>query len=426
MPELPEVEVTRRALCLALRNHSFPRVWDYVRSCLHVSPSSHFFFNSPEIKKIFYSGKKLRGSISQAKLNQLRNQPLIAIYRRGKYLIWVFQKYWLVLHLGMSGYLEFKKLVYQKSQVENRQKKKIKAPISSRVQNWYPLTPELMNSIKTNRIKHTHFEWIFSSAMQVIYVDPRRFGSLRVFSVLEVERANPDVFLRKKFQQNWQKTQPPSSYKQVTGNNKSVHRWYRRMLARVSSGSCRSAMWRQQHMQHWPILQIPNSSRLGIEPLEMSMRLLTKWLVATFNQFAEKKKSEAIPSSSIKSFLMDQKKIAGLGNIYVNEILFSAGIHPMRQIHTFAPQKNDTSSSLTTDIHLLARAIQRILKQAIRFNGSTIKDFRSNGEGSFQDSHQVYQRHGKPCYRCHSKIQMIQLNQRATYFCESCQLLPHS
>ena len=118
-------------------------------------------------------------------------------------------------------------------------------------------------------------------------------------------------------------------------------------------------------------------------------------------------------SRSIREILMDQRSIAGIGNIYMAEILFQAGISPFTKGEDLSP----------IALLRLHRAIHSILAEAIRSGGSTIHSFtRENGEeGGFQKWHLVYGRQGLPCTRCALPIQRNVINQRALYFCSSCQ-----
>ena len=115
----------------------------------------------------------------------------------------------------------------------------------------------------------------------------------------------------------------------------------------------------------------------------------------------------------IKTFLMDSKVVAGIGNIYANEALIAAGIHPARPACTL--QEHDWKR--------LIPLIRQILTQAIGCGGSTISDFiNASGEhGYFQMHFKVYGRKGQPCHQCGSPIEKIQISGRATYFCPSCQ-----
>jgi len=116
---------------------------------------------------------------------------------------------------------------------------------------------------------------------------------------------------------------------------------------------------------------------------------------------------------AIKSALLDQSLIAGLGNIYADEALFAAGIHPTKR-----------ADRITRDqAAVLTRAIKQVLKRAIRHNGSTLRDYRDadGNSGDFQRLHRVYDRKGRPCHNCRTPIQRIVLTGRSTHFCPACQ-----
>lgn len=116
---------------------------------------------------------------------------------------------------------------------------------------------------------------------------------------------------------------------------------------------------------------------------------------------------------TVKSLLMDQRIVAGLGNIYVNEILFVAGVRPGRR-----------ACRLTrVEAARIVAATMRILNEAIALRGSSISDYRDErGEpGAFQDSFRVYERAGQPCVGCGSVIRRRVLVGRSSFFCSRCQ-----
>jgi len=115
----------------------------------------------------------------------------------------------------------------------------------------------------------------------------------------------------------------------------------------------------------------------------------------------------------IKSALMDQTVIAGLGNIYVDESLFAAGIHPLARTDRLTPEQ----------VKKLTQSIKRVLQRAIRHRGSTLRDYVDGDgkKGAFQRLHNVYDRAAQPCRRCKSPIRRIVLGGRSTHFCPACQ-----
>jgi formamidopyrimidine-DNA glycosylase len=117
--------------------------------------------------------------------------------------------------------------------------------------------------------------------------------------------------------------------------------------------------------------------------------------------------------TSIKSLLMDQRRIAGLGNIYVNEILFGAGIRPGRRAGRLG----------RAECERIVAATSRVLAEAIRGGGSSISDYRDGlgQSGWFQLRHQVYDRAGEPCRRCRAPIRARVIVGRSSFYCPRCQ-----
>ncbi len=121
-------------------------------------------------------------------------------------------------------------------------------------------------------------------------------------------------------------------------------------------------------------------------------------------------------SRPIKPALLDQTLVAGLGNIYVDELLFACGIHPLT-----------ISCSLgVNNIQLLIDHLRPLLRRAIRNGGSTLRDHADvNGQaGRFQQQHQVYGHAGQPCQACDRPLRSIIVSGRTTVYCESCQQTP--
>ena len=130
-------------------------------------------------------------------------------------------------------------------------------------------------------------------------------------------------------------------------------------------------------------------------------------------ELAAPKSFESVLSASVspvKTLLMDQNKIAGIGNIYANEILFEAQIRPLRRASSLSSKQKQ----------YLWQAARKILNQALELGGSSIKDFvHPDGQkGSFQRAFKVYaKKKSEPCPRCAKPLKVIQLNQRATIYC---------
>jgi formamidopyrimidine-DNA glycosylase len=148
---------------------------------------------------------------------------------------------------------------------------------------------------------------------------------------------------------------------------------------------------------------------LGVEPL--SEALTPEW-------FAMRLKGKA---TSIKAALVDQKLIAGLGNIYACEALYRAGISPLRLAGSLATK----SGKPTKKIEALVASVKAVLEGAIKAGGSSLRDYkRADGRlGRFQHRFKVYGREGKPCPRkgCGGTGRRIVQGGRSTFYCPSCQ-----
>jgi formamidopyrimidine-DNA glycosylase len=141
---------------------------------------------------------------------------------------------------------------------------------------------------------------------------------------------------------------------------------------------------------------------LGVEPLEVSE--------AEFRTRIQARKSR------IKAVLLNQGVLRGIGNIYADESLWRAKIHPEK---IGARLQDD-------ELRRLHRAVQHILREAIRLRGSSISDYvdLDGGRGEFQQKHRAYQHDGKKCYRCGTIIRRIIVAGRSTHFCPQCQPAP--
>jgi formamidopyrimidine-DNA glycosylase len=121
--------------------------------------------------------------------------------------------------------------------------------------------------------------------------------------------------------------------------------------------------------------------------------------------------------TAIKPLLLDQQRIAGLGNIYVSEALWLARIHPLASAAKLGPPA----------IEALHGAIRFVLEKGIEHQGSSLRNYRNSyGEqGSNQDHFFVYDREGQPCQRCATPISRIVVAQRSSYYCGTCQPLSY-
>lgn len=143
-------------------------------------------------------------------------------------------------------------------------------------------------------------------------------------------------------------------------------------------------------------------SGLGVEPLEV-----------TETEFRKRIQSR---NANIKSLLLNQSVLRGIGNIYADESLWRAKIHP----------KKIGSRLANEEVRRLHRAVQSVLREAIKLRGSSISDYvDSAGEmGEYQLRHRVYQRHGEGCFRCRTPIRRMIVAGRSSHFCPRCQPAP--
>jgi formamidopyrimidine-DNA glycosylase len=117
----------------------------------------------------------------------------------------------------------------------------------------------------------------------------------------------------------------------------------------------------------------------------------------------------------LKPLIVDQSFLAGVGNIYADEALWRAGLHPLRSVGTLRPQHE----------RRLYAAIRAVLGEAVARRGSSVDDYTApEGDGAMQEHLDVYQRTGLPCHRCGRPIRRLVLAQRGTHFCSWCQRLP--
>lgn len=263
MPELPEVETIKNFLIKKLLEKKILNVEIFSR------------------KQFIGDKKKIRG------------EKIKEIKRRGKLLIFILEKYALLIHLKMTGQLIF-----------SENKEKIKSTrVIFKLDNGY-----------------------------LIFNDARKFAWIKIVKKEEIE----NYFLK-----------------------------------------------------------------LGKEPFDKDF---------TFDYLKEIVKKSSKP---IKILLMDQTKIAGIGNIYANEALFLARINPQRK----AKSLNET------EIKNLYKTIKNVLRKGIKLGGASVRFYirPDKSKGNFQEKVFVYKREGKNCYICGKIIKRIKLGGRSTFFCSRCQ-----
>jgi formamidopyrimidine-DNA glycosylase len=153
-----------------------------------------------------------------------------------------------------------------------------------------------------------------------------------------------------------------------------------------------------------PALDAFLDARLGIEPLGDALDGPALRAMARGRR------------APVKAFLLDQRRVAGVGNIYADEALFRAGIHPLRPVHQLTRRDWDT----------LALTVRDVLEDGIDAGGATIDDFRhADGVmGAFQHRFGVHRRRDEPCPSCGTTIVKILAAGRGTYVCQTCQRPP--
>lgn len=278
MPELPEVEVNRKGLDRLVKGKKIKNIQvDWARIVVE-------YEENPTV------------------LEPLINETILAVERRGKYLLFSFTDSYLVSHLRMEG----KYFYYPEEEV-----------------------PEVKD-------KHTHVMIEFYDHSQLHYNDVRKFG-------------------------------------------------------------------RMEYVPKNLIKQFFDERKIGPEPIKEDFHL---------NEFKEKL---AVSKQPIKTALLSQKIVTGLGNIYVDEVLFESHIHPLT-----------TGNKLSdSQINTLYHGIINIMAKAIELGGSTIRSYRNTvGEvGRYQNELKVYGKKGEPCTRCQTPIEKIRVAQRGTHYCPICQEL---
>ena len=271
MPELPEVETVRRALLLKLKGRTIKEI-----TILHNN-----VFENQDIKNV---------------KEQIKNQTINDISRRGKWLEFILDDYYLLSHLRMEG-----KYVYRK----------------------------LDDAVE----KHQHVLFNIDDEFSLRYRDVRKFGKMHLVKKDELDKS--------------------------------------------------------------PL------SKLGLEPWDKNLSI--KYL-------KERYEKKTLP---IKTVLLDQEIIVGIGNIYADEILFLSKINP----HKKAKELNEK------ELQSIIDNTKKVLDKAIKEGGTTIRSYTSEEgvTGLFQNSLNVHQKEGKECPICKNTIIREKIGGRSTYFCPQCQ-----
>lgn len=272
MPELPEVENVRRTLITKVKNKTIKQV------------------------NVLYDNIISYPSVLEF-CNNLKNQTIVDINRKGKWLIFELDNYYLLSHLRMEG----------KYNLRN----------------------------KCDKIdKHEHVEIIFNDESSLRYKDTRKFGRMYLYT------------------------------KEEAFNNKPLN-------------------------------------ELGLEPWDNKLDAL---------YLSKKYLNKKLP---IKTVLLDQSIITGIGNIYADEILFLSNINPLKKACDLSIKQ----------LNLIIENTKLILEQAILNGGTTIRSYESSEgvHGRFQENLLVHNQVGKQCKNCNSEILKIKVNGRGTYYCPKCQ-----
>lgn len=272
MPELPEVETVKESLKLRLNKKKITKVrifWDNIIAY-------------PEKDKF---------------IKEITKQTINDVKRRGKFIIFDLDDFYLLSHLRMEGKYFFK-------------------------------------TSNDEISKHEHVIFDLDDGSELRYMDTRKFGKMYLIKKDEIDKIGP---LRE----------------------------------------------------------------LGLEPWDN--KLNSEYLL-------EKYKNKKLP---IKSVLLDQSIIVGIGNIYADEILFLCKINPLRKCNTITEIEADNIIKYT----------RKVLEKAIKMGGTTIRTYSSvdGVHGLFQQELLVHGKDNDTCPKCHNKIQKIKVGGRGTYYCEKCQ-----
>ncbi len=175
-----------------------------------------------------------------------------------------------------------------------------------------------------------------------------------------------------------------------------------RVNMRLQGGEALHFLDQRKFGRMW-LVQDPRPLLTGLGPEPLSRQFTGQYLQRRLRH----------RSVALKAALLDQKVAAGVGNIYADEALFHAGLHPQKPAHAATAQ----------ECRRLCRAVRKVLRTGIAHRGSFISSYRppSGVPGRFQLEHQVFRRTGEPCLRCGVPIAKVIVAQRSTHFCPRCQ-----
>ena len=181
---------------------------------------------------------------------------------------------------------------------------------------------------------------------------------------------------------------------------------YRRAVVKLDNGS--DVAYRDvRRFGTWLLLEPPDlepylATRVGVEPLDRAL---------TARSLVDRLARRRAP---LKAVVLDQRVFAGVGNIYADEALWWARLHPLRPACDVNP----------TELEALVRGIKRALRRGIARQGATLRDYRNadGAAGEMQTEFRVYGRDGEPCFRCGHAIEKTRAGGRGTWFCPNCQI----
>lgn len=355
MPELPEVETVKRGLQQLLIGHLIQAVdFDWPRS----------FPNSEADVAEFLIGAKI-----------------IAVRRRAKVLmIDLSSGYSLVIHLKMTGQLVF---------VKNEQAPSPKHQILNNNQDQ-----KILTSKQTTRSRHSH---VGGNPVQNIERSETTSGLGFSASDLVFAESGETRFGAGHPNDSLIGILPDTSTRVTLTLNDGAYLYF---------NDQRKFGW----VKLYPTIEVPNidfMKKVGPEPLEDEFR------VSDFESRLMRRKN-----SGIKAVLLDQTVIAGVGNIYADESLWAAKIHPSTRVADIPKSK----------IKNLYAELRAILQFAIEKGGSTDRNYvnAEGKKGSYIDFARVFRKEGTPCQRCGTEIIKTRVAARGTHICPKCQVIPHS